>query len=76
MQTAKIFKNGHSQAVRLPKEFQFDAKEVEIIRNGEEVILRRKKVSLRAAFDLLAGMPEDFFGVPRVDPLPEEREEL
>ena len=76
MQTAKIFKNGHSQAVRLPKEFQFDAKEVEILRNGEEVILRRKKVSLKAAFDLLAEMPDDFFSETRLDPRPGEREDL
>jgi antitoxin VapB len=76
MQTAKIFKSGNSQAVRLPKEFQFKEKEVEILKKGEEVILRSKKVSLAAAFDLLAAMPGDFFSGARVDPLPEEREEL
>jgi antitoxin VapB len=30
METAKVFMNGHSQAVRLPKEFRFDSKEVYI----------------------------------------------
>ena len=35
MDTAKIFKSGNSQAVRLPKEFQFDVPEVEIFRRGE-----------------------------------------
>jgi antitoxin VapB len=37
--TAKIFKNNRSQAVRLPKDFQFDAQEVFIRREGDEVIL-------------------------------------
>ena len=76
MQTAKIFKNGNSQAVRLPKGFQFNEKEVEILKKGEDVILRKKKVSLTAAFELLSAMPDDFFSGTRVDPLPEEREEL
>jgi len=37
--TAKIFMNNRSQAVRLPKEFQFDTAEVFIRRVGDEVIL-------------------------------------
>lgn len=36
---AKLFWNGRSQAVRLPKEFRFDGDEVEIRRDGESVIL-------------------------------------
>ena len=37
--TAKIFLNNRSQAVRLPKEFQFDAAEVFIRKEGDEVVL-------------------------------------
>jgi antitoxin VapB len=37
--TAKIFKNNRSQAVRLPKEFQFSTSEVFIRKQGDEVIL-------------------------------------
>lgn len=37
--TAKIFKNGRSQAVRLPKEFRFEANEVKIRKQGRKVIL-------------------------------------
>jgi len=37
--TAKLFKNGRSQAVRLPKEFRFEGDEVSIRREGESVIL-------------------------------------
>jgi virulence-associated protein VagC len=36
---AKIFRNNRSQAVRLPKEFQFDTDEVFIRKEGEDVIL-------------------------------------
>lgn len=36
---AKLFWNGRSQAVRLPKEFRFEGDEVEIRREGESVIL-------------------------------------
>ena len=37
--TAKLFWNGRSQAVRLPKEFRFDGDEVEISRDGDQVVL-------------------------------------
>lgn len=43
MDTAKIFKSGNSQAVRLPKEFQFDVSEVQIFRRGDEVVLKSDK---------------------------------
>ena len=39
METAKIFWSGRSQAVRLPKNFRFDATEVRIRRHGDAVIL-------------------------------------
>jgi antitoxin VapB len=39
MTTAKIFTTGGSQAVRLPKEFRFDADEVSIRREGRTVVL-------------------------------------
>jgi len=39
MRTAKLFKNGESQAVRLPKEFRFEGTEVLIKRVGDAVVL-------------------------------------
>ena len=36
---AKIFQNGRSQAVRLPKAFRFKGNEVKISKNGDKVIL-------------------------------------
>jgi antitoxin VapB len=40
---AKIFMHGGSQAVRLPKEFRFEGREVEILRDGDSVVLRPVK---------------------------------
>ena len=37
--TAKLFTHGRSQAVRLPKEFRFEGREVRITRVGDRVIL-------------------------------------
>jgi len=39
MNTAKLFRSGRSQAVRLPKEFRFEGSEVRIRRHGNAVIL-------------------------------------
>ncbi len=36
----KVFRSGHSQAVRIPKQFQLRVREVEIFKRGEEVVLR------------------------------------
>jgi hypothetical protein len=41
--TAKLFRNGRSQAVRLPKEFRFEGKEVSIRREGDSVVLEPLK---------------------------------
>jgi antitoxin VapB len=43
MKTAKVFKSGNSQAVRLPKEFKLDVKEVGIFRQDGDLILRSVK---------------------------------
>lgn len=37
--TAKLFTHGRSQAVRLPKEFRFEGREVRVTRVGDKVIL-------------------------------------
>ena len=40
MKTARVFKSGNSQAIRLPKEFQLDVGEVQIFRRNGELVLR------------------------------------
>ncbi len=59
MGTARVFKSGNSQAVRLPKEFRLKSKEVEIYRRGKEIVLRERDGSMSRAFDLIAGLPQD-----------------
>jgi antitoxin VapB len=76
MSKAKIFKSGNSQAVRLPKEFRFRVKEVEISRRGDEIILREPKRNLAEAFEALASMPEDFMAEGRKDDPPQKRKNL
>jgi len=44
-QTAKLFKNGRSQAVRLPKEFRFEGDEVYVRREGRSIVLSPKERS-------------------------------
>ena len=46
MRTASLFKNGKNQAVRLPREFEFEGvTEVGIIKEGESIILTPKRKS-------------------------------
>ena len=54
MTETTVFQSGNSQAVRLPKEFRFTAKTVEIFRRGDEVVLREKK---RTFAEALATLP-------------------
>lgn len=76
MSKARVFKSGNSQAVRLPKEFRFDATEVEIFRRGQEVVLRKPRRNLAHAFAMLAAMPADFMAEGRKDQAPQKRDEL
>jgi len=46
MRTASLFKNGKNQAVRLPKEFEFEGvTEVEITKEGESLVITPKRKS-------------------------------
>ena len=76
MTTARLFQSGNSQAVRLPKEFRFKSKEVEILQRGDEIILREKRYKPADAFDLLSRLPEDFMQEGRGDLPPQTREPL
>jgi len=69
----RVFQSGNSQAVRLPKEFRFRSQSVEIFRRGAEVVLRESPATLENAFDLLAGISDDFFAGGRKDDLPLEK---
>ncbi len=60
MKTAKLFKNGQSQAVRLPKEFRMTGREVYIKKQGEAIILLPKEKSWKPLFDSLNHFTKDF----------------
>jgi|WetSurMetagenome_2_1015567.scaffolds.fasta_scaffold503963_2 antitoxin VapB len=76
MTTAKVFKSGNSQALRIPKEFALKGPEVDIFRRGDELVVREKAAGMARAFELLAGMPDDFFPEGRSDPPPQKRQGL
>jgi antitoxin VapB len=59
MATAKLFKTGRSQAVRLPKEFRFEGKEVRIRRVGQGVLLEPMKFDADAWLDEIARLRGD-----------------
>ena len=61
MKTAKLFTNGQSQAVRLPKEYRFSGDEVGIMKVGEVVMLYPKGREDKLFFSSLGGFSDDFF---------------
>ena len=60
MKTAKLFQNGQSQAVRLPKEFRFDDSEVFIKKTGNVVQLIPRSDSWNSLFGSLKKFSSDF----------------
>ena len=68
MKTAKVFKSGNSQAVRIPKEFHLEGTEVEILRKGESLILRPRKQSWGALIDSVKKFTDDFMAGGRRQP--------
>ncbi len=66
MATARVFKSGNSQAVRLPKEFRFKGDRVEIFRRGDEVVLREKDQGMARAFELITQLDLDWDAIERL----------
>jgi antitoxin VapB len=60
--TAKIFMNNRSQAVRLPKEFQFNAREVFIRKDGSDVILSPRPADWSSYLSEAPVASENFMG--------------
>ena len=76
MQTAKIFQNGRSQAVRLPKKFQFSGEDVYIQKVGDSVVLVPKEKLWETFLHGLNGFSEDFMAEGRDQGEMQEREGL
>ncbi len=60
MKTAKLFRNGRSQAVRLPREFRFEGDRVFVKKAGNAVVLLPTVRSWEAWFESLTKFPDDF----------------
>lgn len=75
MATARVFRSGNSQAVRLPKSFRLRGPEVEIFRRGEEIVLREKGRGIARAFEILSELPEDALPHDRKDEPPQSRDD-
>ena len=74
--TAKLFRNGRSQAVRLPADFRFEGAEVYVRRDATtgDVILSRRPESWKDFFELMktVDVPDDFLA-DRKDTPPQKR---
>lgn len=75
MKTARLFRNGQSQAVRLPKEFRFEGEFVYVKRSGHAVILLPAKGLWSSLVDSLDKFSDDFM-TDRAQPPAQEREGL
>ena len=75
MQTAKLFQNGRSQAVRLPKEYQFSGDDVFIQRHGDAVLLIPHEKAWEVFLEGLNGFSDDFMNEGRNQGLDQKREE-
>jgi antitoxin VapB len=62
MTTAKLFQNGRSQAVRLPKEYRFENEEDEVVikKFGKAVVLISKSELKNVFLGSLAKFPDDY----------------
>ena len=76
MMTAKVFENGRSQAVRLPKECRFNSDEVAVNKIGDIVMLMPKTNTWNSFMQAVDMFSEDFMENGRSDEIKEEREEL
>lgn len=76
MDTAKLFKSGRSQAVRLPKEFRFDGEEVYVKKVGDAVVLLPREDSWRTLYESLEAFSEDFMRERNQPSDQQEREPL
>ena len=61
METAKLFANGKSQAIRLPKEYRFSGDEVYIKKVGNTVMLFPKERAWETFIEGLNSFTDDFF---------------
>lgn len=69
---AKLFRNGNSQAIRLPKAFRFEGDEVLLYRDGDRIIIQPNKTHWEDFFLTTKNTPRDFMK-NRKDTPPQKR---
>ncbi|OGQ95853.1 MAG: virulence factor [Deltaproteobacteria bacterium RIFOXYD12_FULL_57_12] len=74
MGIAKLFQNGSSQAVRLPKEFRLPGEVVKIFHRGNQVVLEPLELTWDSLFNALDDFPEDFMEEGRNQPDMQKRD--
>ena len=76
MMTAKVFENGRSQALRLPKECRFNTDEVAVNKIGEIVLLVPKSSKWNSFMQAIDMFSDDFMEDERDNDIKQERESL
>ena len=76
METAKLFENGKSQAVRLPKKYRFEGSEVFVRKVGAAVMLFPKQQAWQVFLSGLNGFTDDMFSEGRETETMTRRESL
>lgn len=76
MMTAKVFENGRSQAIRLPKEYRFSDSEVAVNKIGNIVLLIPKDDKWNTFISAVNMFSDDFMTDGRIDDIEQTREEL
>jgi len=72
MTLAKVFKNGRSQAIRLPKEFRVNSKEVYLRRTPDGILITERD-PWELFWEGIAELSDDFMAEGRQQPAREER---
>ena len=75
MKTAKLFKNGRSQAVRLPQEYRFKGKEIFVKQYGDIVLLFPKKSPWKSLIESVDEFSDDYMD-SRNQPDQQQREPI
>ncbi|TDF65256.1 antitoxin [Cupriavidus sp. L7L] len=78
MPRTRLFRNGNSQAVRIPAELAYPDTDMplEIERVGDELRIRPARARLTGVLELFAAFPDDFMATGRGDQSQAEREEF
>ena len=78
MANTRLFKNGNSQAVRIPAELAYSSLDIDLVieREGDELRIRPAQRRLRGVLEKLAGFAPDFMSEGRGENLESERDAL